>query len=40
VGNYAHKGKEWAPKGKPLQVEVHDFINAELGKALPMVFMM
>jgi hypothetical protein len=35
AGNYANKGKEWAPKGKPPQVEVHDFMNAELGKAIP-----
>lgn len=35
VGNYANTGREWAPKGKPLEVEVHDFINAKLGKAIP-----
>jgi transposase len=35
VGNYANKGKEWGPKGEPLEVEVHDFMDKELGKAIP-----
>ena len=35
VGSFANKGKEWQPKGEPERVEVHDFINKELGKAVP-----
>jgi transposase len=25
VGNFAHAGREWEPKGKPRRVQVHDF---------------
>jgi hypothetical protein len=35
AGNYANKGKEWGPKGKPLEVKVHDFTDKKLGKAIP-----
>lgn len=35
LGNYKNGGKEWAPKGKPQQVKVHDFIDKKLGKAIP-----
>jgi hypothetical protein len=35
AGNYANKGRERRPKGKPLEVEVHDFMDRELGKAIP-----
>jgi hypothetical protein len=35
IGNYANKGREWRPKGKPLEVKVHDFMDKELGKAIP-----
>ena len=35
VGNYLNRGKEWTPKGTPLEVEAYDFINADLGKAIP-----
>lgn len=35
VGNYDNKGKEWQPQGSPEQVRVHDFIDKELGKAIP-----
>ena len=35
VGNYLNRGKEWTPKGAPLEVEAYDFINADLGKAVP-----
>jgi hypothetical protein len=35
VGNFANKGKEWRPKGNPLEVKVHDFMDRELGKAIP-----
>ena len=35
VGTYANKGREFQPKGKPVPVNVYDFINEDLGKAIP-----
>jgi hypothetical protein len=35
VGDFANKGREWQPKGEPEEVNVHDFINKELGRAVP-----
>jgi hypothetical protein len=35
VGNFRNGGKEWRPKGKPLEVKVHDFPDMELGKVVP-----
>lgn len=35
VGNYKNAGKEWQPKGKPVEVNGHDFPDKELGKAIP-----
>ncbi|UUX91662.1 ISAzo13 family transposase [Methanoplanus endosymbiosus] len=35
IGNYTNKGQEWRPKGKPVKVKDHDFIDKELGKAIP-----
>ena len=35
VGNFKNGGQEWKPRGKPEQVQVHDFIDAELGRAAP-----
>jgi hypothetical protein len=35
VGAYANKGRAWRPKGEPERVNVHDFIDKELGKAVP-----
>lgn len=35
VGNYANRGKEWQPKGEPVRVDVHDFPDPEVGKAVP-----
>jgi len=35
VGNYKNEGKEWTPKGRYTEVEAYDFINEELGKAIP-----
>ena len=35
IGNHKNVGKEWAPKGMPQKVEVHDFIDKKLGKAIP-----
>ena len=35
IGNYKNGGKEWMPKGKPRTVKTHDFIDKNLGKAIP-----
>src|SRR6266705_2126437 len=35
VGAYASKGRSWRPKGDPQRVNVHDFIDKQLGKAVP-----
>ena len=35
VGNFKNSGKEWHPKGKPVEVNGHDFPDKELGKAIP-----
>ncbi len=35
VGNFKNNGKNWRPKGVPEEVEVHDFMDKELGKVAP-----
>ena len=35
VGNFKNGGRELAPKGQPVDVAVHDFVNEELGKVAP-----
>jgi hypothetical protein len=35
VGDFANKGREWRPTGEPELVRVHDFVDRELGKAIP-----
>jgi transposase len=35
VGDFKNAGREWAPKGAPEEVRVHDFIIPELGRAAP-----
>jgi len=35
VGDFANRGREWHPAGEPERVRVHDFIDKELGKAIP-----
>jgi hypothetical protein len=35
VGDFRNTGREWRPKGQPLEVRVHDFLDKELGKAIP-----
>jgi transposase len=35
VGNFKNVGKEWCPQGKPVEVNVHDFMDKKLGKAIP-----
>ena len=35
VGEFRNGGREWQPKGAPDEVLVHDFLDKELGKAIP-----
>ena len=35
IGSYKNGGRELAPTGRPILVNTHDFIDAELGKAIP-----
>ena len=34
LGKKANVGKEYRPKGEPLEVDTHDFPDKELGKAI------
>ncbi len=35
VGDFKNGGREWRPEGEPEEVNVHDFIDKELGKVAP-----
>ena len=35
VGDFKNGGREWCPHGEPESVRVHDFLDKELGKAIP-----
>jgi Rhodopirellula transposase DDE domain len=35
VGNFKNNGREWRPKAMPEAVHVHDFIDPQLGRAVP-----
>ena len=35
IGSYKNGGRELAPTGRPILVNTHDFIDEELGKAIP-----
>jgi hypothetical protein len=35
LGNFSNKGREYCAKGKPLETNMHDFPDKELGKAIP-----
>jgi hypothetical protein len=35
VGDFKNGGREWRPAGHPEPVRVHDFVDRELGKAIP-----
>ena len=39
VGNFKNGGREWRPQGDPEQVQIHDFVVPELGRAIPTVSM-
>src|SRR5262249_46832628 len=35
VGQFKNGGRQWRPAGTPAEVDVHDFPDKELGKAIP-----
>ena len=35
IGQFRNGGREWRPQGDPQRVKVHDFVDKELGKAIP-----
>jgi transposase len=35
VGAFKNGGREWRPKGQPAGVSTHDFLDPDLGKAIP-----
>ena len=35
VGEFTNGGREWQPKGEPDEVNMHDFIDKKLGRAVP-----
>jgi hypothetical protein len=35
IGAFRNGGREWHPRGEPEEVLVHDFMDKELGKAIP-----
>jgi len=35
VGEFSNQGREWQPQGEPVEVLMHDFVNQDLGKAIP-----
>src|SRR5574337_110317 len=35
VGQFKNGGREWLPRGEPERVNVHDFMDKDLGKAIP-----
>jgi len=35
VGDFKNRGREWQPPGQPEQVRVYDFLDKDLGQAIP-----
>jgi hypothetical protein len=35
IGNFKNPGQEWQPQKQPLEVQIHDFVDPKLGKAIP-----
>jgi transposase len=35
IGDFKNSGRTWRPRGKPDDVRVHDFMDPDLGKAIP-----
>ena len=38
VGDYKNSGSDYRPEGCPDKVNVHDFVDKELGKSIPLVY--
>ncbi len=35
IGDFKNPGTEWCPKEQPIEVKMHDFVDPQLGKAIP-----
>jgi hypothetical protein len=35
VGGFKNSGREWQPQGQPKETRVYDFLDKDLGKAIP-----
>jgi len=35
IGEFKNSGQEWRKKGKPIEVNIHDFADSALGKVIP-----
>lgn len=35
IGDFKNNGREWCKKGEPIEVNIHDFVDRELGKVVP-----
>ena len=35
IGNFKNPGTEWCQKEEPVEVRMHDFVDPQLGKAIP-----
>lgn len=35
IGEFKNNGREWCKKGEPTEVNIHDFVDRELGKVVP-----
>jgi transposase len=35
IGNFKNPGTEWCEKKQPVEVQMHDFVDPQLGKAIP-----
>ena len=36
IGEFKNPGSDYGPKGKPIEVDAHDFENKNLGKVVPL----
>jgi hypothetical protein len=35
IGEFKNSGQEWQPQEQPVEVQIHDFVDPKLGKAIP-----
>ena len=35
IGNFKNPGTEWCPSEQPVEIKMHDFVDPQLGKAIP-----